>query len=141
MTNGNVKYPQFINVDAGVKDKYLRPLVEDPASVFYKSDFGDVYFIAASLGFKNASRKKTEDLETLRLYDKISDKYKLLIRVIVLASEKYDYDILLDGKKTLKVVEEYANGGASILFDKIFNAKGLDFSIEDEIWNELQGRR
>ena len=38
---------------------------------------------------------------------------------------------------TAKIIEEYANAGMVILHDKIFNS-GPDFSIEDEIWEEVK---
>ena len=46
-------YPQFIKIDREIKEKYLDPLINTPSSQFYKREQGEVYFIAAAIGFIN----------------------------------------------------------------------------------------
>lgn len=137
--NVDENYPQFIKIDAKIKENFLEPLINNVSGIFYKRDFGEVYFMAVVLGFKNKVRKKTEKNEDLRLYQTLQDKYKLLIRAIVLSETQYNYDILNDGRQVLKIVEEFANGGASLLYDKIFKG-GSNISIEDELWNQIKNQ-
>jgi len=137
MNKVDSKYPQFIRIDRKIKEKYLEPLISTPSSQFYKREQGEVYFIAAALGFKNKLRMKTEKNIDVRTYHGLNDQYKLLIRVIALSDTKYDYNLLSDGSKTLRILEECANGGMSLLYDKIFS-KGGDFSLEDELFGDNQ---
>lgn len=131
------KYPQFISMDEEKKKKYLEPLTTLPGSLFYNREFGEVYMTAVALGLKNNLKEPSKKTKEVRTYHLLKDEYKLLLRIIVLIGSKYDYDLLQDGQKTLKMIEEYANGGIVLLHDKIMK-NGLDFSIEDEIWEELK---
>lgn len=136
------KYPQFISIDANIKTKYIDPLANTPISVFYQRELSEVYLMAAVFGFRFGMRKESQKSNGFRVYHTLQDKYKLLIRVIVLSSEDYDFDILQDGKKTLKIIEEYANSGAPLLFDKVMQ-NGANPSIESEILdilNDIQPR-
>jgi hypothetical protein len=130
-----IKYPQFIRVDAYIKEQYLDPL--KGKGLFSESEATDIYFISASLGVKYALKKESKKQADLRLYSTLQPKYQSLIRIIALKDSNFDYNILSDGKKMLKIIESYANGGASMLHDKILKGNGLDFSLEDEIWEEL----
>jgi hypothetical protein len=131
------KYPQFIRIDEEKKNKYLEPLVGLPGSLFFKRELGEVYLIAASLGYKNQLKEKSNKSKEVRTYHGLSDNSKLLIRIIVLSSENFNYELLNDGVQTLKIIEEFANGGVSLLHDKIFNS-GTSFSLEEEIWSEIK---
>lgn len=131
------KYPQFISMDEEKKKKYLEPLTSLPGSMFYNREFGEVYMTAVALGLKNNTREVSKKTKEVRTYHLLKDEYKLLLRIIVLIGSKYNYDLLQDGAKTLKMVEEYANGGIVLLHDKIMK-NGFDFSIEDEVWEELR---
>ena len=126
-------YPQFIKIDREIKEKYLDPLINTPSSQFYKREQGEVYFIAAAIGFNNKIQQKTSKNFDVRTYNGLKDQYKLFIRIIALTESKFDYGILKDGSKVLKIIEQYANGGMAILYDKIFSS-GADFSLEDELF-------
>lgn len=130
-------YPQFIRIDEEKKNKFLEPLVTLPGSLFNKREQGEIYLMAAALGYKNQLREKSKKSKDIRLYSTLNDNSKLLIRIIVLSSENYNYEILKDGFLTLKIIEEYANGGVSLLHDKIFHS-GINFSIEEELWSEIK---
>ncbi len=130
------KYPQFIRVDAAIKAKYLDPL--RGVGLFQESEATDIYFVSAALGFKHALKKESEKQADLRLYSTLQAKYQSLIRIIALKDTNFDYDVLADGKRMLKIVESYANGGAAMLHDKILKGKGMGFSIEDEMWEDLK---
>lgn len=130
-------YPQFIRIDEERKEKFLVPLVDTPGTIFYKRTQGEVYLIAVALGFKNKIREKSKKSIDVRTYHGIASQGKLLIRVVALSEEKLDFEILRDGYKTLKIIEEFANGGIPILYDKIFHS-GSSLSIEDEMWDQLK---
>lgn len=129
------KYPQFIRMDREIKAKYLDPLINTQSSQFWKKEQGDVYLIAVALGYKNKIKQKTGKSTDIRTYNGLRDDSKLLIRVIVLSECNHDYELLKDGSKVLKIIEEYANGGMGILYDKVFS--GSDFSLEDEVFIEV----
>ncbi len=131
--NMDIKYPQFINIDKKVKEKYLKPLIDKNSStVFAKKEQTDVYFIACALGFKNGIRKPSKKpSENVRLYESLSDDLKMFIRAVAIADSNYDIDVIFDGKKTLDIVEEYVNGGLPILSELVFNS--TDLSIEDDL--------
>lgn len=131
------KYPQFIRIDEEKHKKYLEPLTKIPGSLFHNRENGEVYMMAVALGLKNKVREPSKKSKEVRTYQLLKDEYKLLFRIIVLIGSEYDYDLLKDGTKTLKMIEEYTNGGIVILHDKIMK-NGLNFSVEDEIWNEIK---
>ncbi len=137
MNNFDENYPQFIRIDEEVKKTYFEKLVNLEGSLFYKRELTELYFLSASLGLKANTRVKSKKIADLRLYSSLSEKNKLLIRIIALASTNFNFDILTNGQETLKIVEEYANAGASILFDKIIKSK-LTLSIEEELWESLR---
>lgn len=138
MNNIDDKYPQFVRIDSDAREKYLKPLVDTQSTLFYGRELTDVYFMSVALGFKFKARIKSRNSKELRTYVGVPVNYKLLIRAVVLATENYNYETLGDGKITLKIIEEYANGGAPILYDKIFKSGGISFSLEDGIWNQLK---
>lgn len=131
------KYPQFIRMDEEKKKNYLDPLTSLPASLFYKKEDGEVYMMAVALGLKNKLREPSKRSKEVRTYHGLKEKYKLLLRIIVLVSTGYDYDLLREGGKVIKVVEEYANGGIVLLYDKITSG-GTGFSVEEEIWSQVR---
>lgn len=131
------KYPQFIRIDEDKKKKYLEPLTSLPGSLFQNREDGEVYMMAVALGLNKNLREPSKKSKEVRTYHGLKDEFKLLLRIVVLIGSKYDYDILQDGAKTLKIIEEYANGGIEVLYDKIMK-NGLDFSIEDEIWEQIK---
>ncbi len=137
MKNIDDKYPQFIRMDEEKKKRYLEPLTTLPGSLFYNRELGEVYMTAVALGLRNNLREQSKKTQEVRTYFQLKDEYKLLLRVVVLVGSNYDYDLLKDGTRTLKMVEEYANGGVVLLHEKIMNS-GLDFSIENEVWEDIK---
>lgn len=138
MTNNKVKYPQFITIDSEIKSNYLDPLINDPLSMYYKREAGEAYLMAASMGYRNGVRRPTASKrEGLRLFETMNDDYKVLFRVIAAADNEYNFDTLLDGAQTTKVVEEYANAGAPLLY-----AEAVQISdsahLQNEIWDLLK---
>jgi len=126
-------YPQFIRIDENIKDKCLKDLIDkNSGTCFSGQEQGQICLLAATIGFVNKKKKKTNKPTDIRLYRTLSKEYKMLIRAIVLADCNYDYNVLSDGTKVLKIIEEYSNGGLQLLHEKIYD-KGLDLSIEDDI--------
>lgn len=130
-------YPQFIKVDRNIREKYLIPLKEDERSPFYKKELGEIFLLSAVYGFLFDNKMDSKDLVDLRTYFQANDKYKLIIRLIVLESTDYDYETLFDGSKTLKIFQEFANGGAKILYEKALEHP-LDKPFTEEIWNKMR---
>ena len=74
--------------------------------------------------------------QTVQVIPHITDEIKY--RVKLLAKEKkYDFNELIKGKEILKIIEEYANGGAPLLFDQIINSTN-DKSFEENIWQQIK---
>lgn len=135
-------YPQFLKADRKIKEKYLDQLVDQASGTcFAGQELGEVYLLAAAIACANGQRVPTKNKTIdIRTYAKLSPNYKILIRAMALEAYKkgkeYDYDVVSDGKKVLSAVEEYANAGIEMLYNKVFNG-GLDLSIEEEIWEIL----
>lgn len=138
-------YPQFLRADREIKTKYLDPLVDkDSGTCFAGQELGEVYLLAAAIACSVNRRVPSRQTIDVRTYAKLSPDYKVLIRVMALegckVGDKFDYDIVFDGKKVLGVVEEFANAGLEMLYKKIFN-QGLDFSIESEVFELTKKHR
>lgn len=129
----DTNYPQFIKIDASIKEKYLQDLInKNSGTCFAGQEQGQICLLAAAIGFVNGEKKKTNKPTDIRLYRTLSKEYRVLIRAIALADCNYNYDILTDGARVLKIIEEYANGGFQLLHKKIYD-KGLDLSIEEDV--------
>ncbi len=124
-------YPQRLKIDRDVNDKYFEPIINEKSSPFYKKGKKGVYIISAALGYKNQAKKKTQKGLDLYNVKELNDR-ELWLLLSLAISEKNNTDILLDGLNTMRIAEEYANGGAKILFDKIFN-KQFTFSMDNEL--------
>lgn len=137
MTNDtDIIYPQFLRLDTKAKEKLLELIDENTGTCFSGKEQGEVYLLAASMGLYAGTKKKTSKATDIRTYHKLSQEYKVLIRSIALADSGYDYQVLFDGARVLKIVEEYANEGVQLLYDKIYS-KGFDLSIENDILDLL----
>ncbi len=137
MKQHDTNYPQHIKVDRKIREQYLIPLKDDERSPFYKKELGEIYLLCAVYGLLFEKRLESNDLVDLRTYAKTDDKYKLIIRLIVLESTNYEYEVLFDGTKTLKIFQDYANGGAKILYDKALEHP-LDKPYAEEIWQKMR---
>jgi hypothetical protein len=124
-------YPRRLKIDREVNDKYFTPIIEDKKSPFYGKGKIGIYVISAALGYKNQAGKKTQKGMDLYNFQEL-DKRALWLLLSIAISEKNNTEILLDGLNAMRIAEEYANGGAKILFEKIFN-KQLSFSIDNEL--------
>jgi len=116
---------------------YLKKLRDYEGCCFYKKNLTHVYIFAAVLGYLNNLRSPSKNKSDLRLYRELSAEDKILIRCIVLKEKKYDFNELIKGKEILKIIEEYANGGAPLLFDQIINSTN-DKSFEENIWQQIK---
>jgi len=130
-------YPQFINLDQNLIDKKLKPLIENSNSQFHGFEQGQVYMIAVALGFSNKVFTKSSKSKGVRTYNQLRDEYKVMFRVIAILHTNYNYEVVKDGSRVIKIIEEYANAGVELLYEKIFNS-GPDFSIEDEVWEKIR---
>ncbi|MBL7131344.1 MAG: hypothetical protein ISS45_08095 [Candidatus Omnitrophica bacterium] len=124
-------YPRRLRIDREVNDKYFEPIINEKSSPFYKKGKTGVYIISAALGYKDKVKKKTQKGIDICNINELDQKVLWLLLSIAI-SEKKNTGILLDGLNTMRIAEEYANGGAKILFDKIFSKK-FDFSMDNEI--------
>jgi len=124
-------YPRRLRIDREVNDKYFDPIVNEKSSLFYKKGKTGVYIISAALGYKNQLNKKTQKGLDLLNVNELDAKVLWLLLSIAIC-EKNNTNILLDGLNALRIAEEYANGGAKILYDKIFK-KQLSLSMDNEL--------
>jgi hypothetical protein len=136
MSVEEIKFPRYIRMDRKTYETCLNPLVGDKKSPFYKCERTGVYIMAACLGFKNGMSEGTKDPIDVRYFNQLSKQETWALFSIAVMDSK-ETDILLDGRKTTQIVEEYANGGAKLLYDKIFKSR-LDFKLENEIIKILE---
>jgi dnd system-associated protein 4 len=136
MPVGMPAFPGYIRMDRKQYNDLLEPIVKEKRSPFYKFDRTGVYIMAAALGFKSKAAKKIQNPIDVRLFAQLGKEYMWAIFTIAVA-ESGKIDVLLDGKKALQIVEEYANGGVQILYDKIFKSN-LDYSLENEMIKVLE---
>lgn len=114
-----IKYPQFIQMDNELKKNYLDILKGSEGTFLNGLESTDIYFLAAALGYKNHLKSKTKKSADIRLFDSMDEKYKDFVKMIALAENNYDFDILNDGSYVLSLSEEYVNGGITLLFDMV----------------------
>lgn len=126
-----LNYPARLKIDREINDKYFEPIIDEKTSPFYKKGKKGIYIISAALGYKNQVTKKTQKGMDLYNIKELSPRELWLLFSLAI-SEKNNTDILLDGLNTMRIAEEYANGGAKILFDKIFT-KQFSFSMDSEL--------
>lgn len=126
-----LNYPNRLKIDREVNDKYFEPIINEKSSPFYKKGKTGVYIISAALGYKDKVKKKTQKGIDLLNVKELDPKVLWLLLSIAI-SEKNNTDILLDGLNAMRIAEEYANGGAKILYDKIFK-KQFSFLMDNEL--------
>jgi len=129
-------FPRYLRMDREIDKDFIEPLIANNKSPFFGFQKTAVYIMAASLGYKNQTKKKTKRSKDVRLFKDLDSKQKWALLSIAIA-EKKTTDVLLDGHKAIDIVEQYANGGAKLLYNKVFNEK-LDFLLENEMIKVLE---
>ena len=131
------KYPQFIKVDIKAKEKYLKPIIDNEISIFYKREQTEIFFLAAAIGHLNKNRLPLKDKTDVRLYSTLTHDHKMFIRVLALNEENFDYNILKNGQEVIRIIEEYANGGFKLLYDQVIK-NSFDNNLENQIWDMIR---
>jgi len=134
----DTSFPRDILVSENIRDKYLRPINDIDNKPF--KDITDIYLMAAVFGLKNKMRIKSVRPKSIRQFRDLSDEQKLIMNTIAATDKEFNTDILLpeNAKEMFKIVEEYANAGASLLHDKVMIKRDNKATYEDMIWEEIK---
>ncbi len=103
-----------------------------------------IFKLAMKIGYYMNLLKKLDDPVDMYNTAELQENEKITMLAISFSNLKSECNILtdkeslLDGKKIIKVCEEYANGGVSYLYDKFSTAKKDKTRIIEDILDELK---
>ena len=107
------------------KRKIYERLREDSLSPFIDSTMADIFVYAAVFGFINKRRDKIKTAIPQISAVALKPRQKSLLLTIAIV-EKGDVDILFNKDDAILIIEEYANGGISLLEDQLISNTELD---------------
>ena len=117
------------NIDKNKRDIYMK-LTEDEGSLFYKRKDTEVFVASAAIGFYYKKRKPItgtkHSLYPMSMY-RSDDPNLWMLKSIAIAAG--GIDVLKDLRQVAAIVEEYANAGVDILYEKHQN------NSDDEIYS------
>ena len=134
--------PKLIHCQEGTKKDIYEVLINE--GPFKDKTLKDIFMIAMALGFKHNVRVPIKKQEWLFRTDQLPDNSEdyWIFKSIAISTEK-DLNVLLDEKKICNIAQEYANGGISLLKEKVFSSsdfanfnKRFESELRD-ILNEL----
>lgn len=127
-------------VDVEINKKYFDVIDKDPNLKFFPTKT-DAYLLAAVMGFKHKLKYPSNSTQSVRQAHELSPEQDLIIQTIGF-SENNDITLLNPDiesrKKLFKLVEEYANGGAKILFDTLMFQNDKTRPLDQQIHVELK---
>lgn len=109
----------YLTMDFETKKKFIEPLKDLEYSIFHKASLTQIFFVAAAIGCEKDIRKVSQKKDLFRVSAQL--RITELAFMDSLAAKYYDYNLdeLMDGKKVITALEEYANGGAEILHNMV----------------------
>ena len=111
-------------VTKGDREKYYNPLKDEE----YFKEHSDIFTLAALYGFINNARKKISKRDGLiRLHTFDQEIQIPLFKAIAVNAEGGDINILKDEGKVFLIVEEYANGGITLLYENVMGKWKEDY--------------
>jgi dnd system-associated protein 4 len=127
-------------IDSGINKKYLEPIAKDSNKDFFATKT-DIYLMAAVIGYKNKQKLKSKSTQSIRQARELSLDQDLIIYTIGFA-ENNSIDFLVPEpgyRKTLfKLIEEYANGGARMLYDMTMYQNDKIKPLDQKVYNLLK---
>lgn len=111
------------------KESIWDPLVSNDSEISIFDSYKDLFLLAACTGFENNERKPlSEGKKGETLWEFFTKENKMVINSIALV-ETSDPRVLLDSNKEflnkkIKIAEEYANGGITILKKELLDKPG-----------------
>lgn len=111
------EFPRNFNIEKKLQDKYQ----EITNSGFFEDcENHEVFLIAMGYGWRNGIRKEIEKRYPVVNTRKIDDTQAWTMASIAIAEE--GFSVLSDVSEIQRIAEEYANGGFSVIQDKIEKA-------------------
>ncbi len=97
--------------------------VEHPDQFPFES-MKDLFMTAACLGAKNDSYEEIETNEIIFGSDVFDEEVDIPIMFSLAYQRNKDLNDVIDSKKTLKIVQEYANAGIRIINNELVDSSG-----------------
>ena len=93
----------------------------------------DLFLISVLLGYQSKHKEKLENREGYILTNYLSDEELHMLYSLVIDSNNKDLSVLNDLEKVFIEIEEYANTGIDIFYDKVFRSKIGDYDKKMEM--------
>lgn len=111
------EFPRNLNIEKTLQDEYQ----EITNSGFFEDcENHEVFLMAMGYGWKNGIRKELDNRYPVVNTRKIDETQAWTMASIAIAEE--GFSVLSDVSEITKIAEEYANGGFSVIQEKIENA-------------------
>lgn len=115
-----------MNIDKS-KHEIYKHLIEDECSIFYNQGYTEVFVAATATGFyykkREPIRGSKHSLYPMNLYPSNNSDLWMLKSIAIAAD---GIDVLRNLRDVATIVEEYANAGIDILYERSKNPDELD---------------
>ena len=108
------QFPRNFNIEKSQQEEY-NELQEE--GVFEETSHLDVFLMALALGWENDMRDSLDDSYPLVNTQSMSDRQVWMVASIAIKEE--GVSVLNDLTQVRKIADEYANGGFTLLLDKL----------------------
>lgn len=113
-------------------DARYKELYNNMKNSFVVGDFHELFFVCACIGYRRRKRKEIARGDDRFWSRTITPSEWGCYYAMLLEDNNYDFSMIMDDKKVLAVIEEYANSGMEILIDDFLNSYLLPGSKEKE---------
>lgn len=113
-------------------DARYKELYNNMKNNFVVGDFHELFFVCACIGYRRKKRKEIARGDDRFWSRTITPSEWGCYYAMLLEDNNYDFSMIMDDKKVLAVIEEYANSGMEILIENFLNSYLLPGSKEKE---------
>lgn len=113
-------------------DARYKELYSNMKNNFVVGDFHELFFVCACIGYRRKKRKEIARGDDRFWSRTITPSEWGCYYAMLLEDNNYDFSMIMDDKKVLAVIEEYANSGMEILIEDFLNSYLLPGSKEKE---------
>lgn len=127
----NVDYPRDLRIEENMAEEYER-LVSRSSSPFHGAEKSDIFLLAAAVGWHTRRRQSIENRYVLVNRSALSDREQWILKSIAIA-DYGDAEILRNGRETIRIAEQYANGGIHEIMELRQGPEDLIRSLTDRM--------